>query len=166
MEDNKDFGKDQQTQDTKIDYEQEFKKMQLENEKLKNAISKTNSENAEYKRKELEKLSVEEQTKLEIEEMRKQIANYTLEKSLQGQGYTVEEVAKLMADNCSPKAYAEIMNARLKSQETSMKADALAKSKADQSLGKETNGEEKSYAERLAEKRNSTNSQDIKNLYK
>ena len=50
----------QNTQPPEKDYKHEYEKQLMEIEKLKNAISKTNSENAEYKRKELEKMSDDE----------------------------------------------------------------------------------------------------------
>lgn len=47
-----------------------------ENSKLKTSISKVNSENAEYKRKEQEKLSEDEKAKLHLTELEDKVASY------------------------------------------------------------------------------------------
>ena len=112
MENNENIGattpETQNTQAPEKDYKHEYEKQLMEIEKLKNAISKTNSENAEYKKKELAKMSDDEKRAREYEElveaknkMEAEIRTMKLEKDLLGNGFTSEESAKLIKANIS-----------------------------------------------------------------
>ena len=159
---------DTQSSEETINYEAEYKKQALEIERLKNAISKTNSENAEYKKREQARLTDDEKFAIELETLRKENATFKLRDSLLSEGYTAKEVEKLISADCSPKAYAEIMNERIKAQEKNSKASAIKTSTIEQSLGSDINkgNEETSYAEKLAKETFASSSNNIKNIYK
>ena len=112
MENNADNGVQtpdtQNTQAPEKDYKHEYEKQLMEIEKLKNAISKTNSENAEYKKKELAKMSDDEKRAKEYEElveaknkMEAEIRTMKLEKELLSNGFNGEECQKLIKANIS-----------------------------------------------------------------
>ena len=152
--------------------QKQLSELQGNYDKLKETNSKTNSEMAEYKRqekirleKEKEKLSNEEKTNLELEDLRKQVSNYALKDSLLAQGYTAKEVEKLMADNCSPKVYAEIMADRMKEQEKSLKAEQIVKSTPQQPLGNKGGGKEETLAQKLAKENIASTNKDAKSYY-
>ena len=98
----------QNTQAPERDYKHEYEKQLMEIEKLKNAISKTNSENAEYKKKELAKMSDDEKKAKEYQDlvdsanqMKAELAQMKLEKDLLANGFTTEESEKLIKANIS-----------------------------------------------------------------
>lgn len=115
-----------------VDYEQEYKKQALEIEKLKNAISKTNSENAEYKRKELEKMTDDEKRAKEFQDvmesnkkMEAELRTMKLEKELLSNGFTGEESEKLINGNFAVKDIADIIKAKVEEAVKSTKAELL-----------------------------------------
>lgn len=124
---------DTETQNTQtVNYEQEYRKQLLEIEKLKNAISKTNSENAEYKRKEAEKMTDEEKKAKELQELidsknkiEAELQTMKLEKDLLANGFSAEESAKLIRGNFSVKDIADIVKTRLEVQEKSLRAELI-----------------------------------------
>ena len=112
------------------DYAEVIAQMKAENERLKNAISKTNSENAEYKRKEaeskkkaLEELPEIERLKADFETLKadkdaadKEIARYKAKNESLANGFTNEESEVLLNANCPIeliKPLAELIKARL-----------------------------------------------------
>jgi hypothetical protein len=112
MENNENIGATtpdtQNTQTAEKDYKHEYEKQLLEIEKLKNAISKTNSENAEYKKKELAKMTDDEKKAKEYQDlvdsanqMKAELEQMKLEKSLLANGFTTEESEKLIKANIS-----------------------------------------------------------------
>ena len=113
----------QQPTTPSVDYEQEYKKQAMEIERLKNAISKTNSENAEYKRKELEKMSDEEKKAKELQDLidsktkiEAELQEMKLEKEIYAKGFTDDECAKLKKSGVSVNAiscFADILKARI-----------------------------------------------------
>ena len=106
-----------------IDYEKEYQKQAMEIERLKNAISKTNSENAEYKRKELEKMSDEEKKAKELQDLidsktkiEAELQEMKLEKEIYAKGFTDDECAKLKKSGVSVSAiscFSDILKARI-----------------------------------------------------
>ena len=126
-----------------LDYEQEYKKSQIEIEKLRNAISKTNSENAEYKRKELEKMTDDEKRAKEQKDLQDRLAaleseNKTmkLEKDLLANGFTAEESEKLIKGNFAIKDIAEIIKSKVDEAVKSAKASLIKDSSSTETLGK------------------------------
>lgn len=120
------------TTTSSVDYEQECKKQALEIERLKNAISKTNSENAEYKRKELEKMSEEDKKAKELQDlidsknqMETKLKEFELKDGLLSNGFTAEESAELIKNNMSVETWAKIVKGRVDSAVKSALAENL-----------------------------------------
>lgn len=120
------------TNTSSVDYEQEYKKQALEIEKLKNAISKTNSENAEYKRKELEKMTDDEKKAKELQDlidsknqMEARLREFELKDSLFSNGFNAEESAELIKNNMSVETWAKIVKDRVDLAVKSAKAEGL-----------------------------------------
>lgn len=124
---------------TQIDYEAEYKKAVAERdafradaEKQKQLKDKYATENADYKRKEVEKMSDEEKKSKELQDLidsknkiEAELQQMRLEKDLLANGFTAEESAKLIGGNFSVKDIAEILKVRLDAQEKSLKAELI-----------------------------------------
>lgn len=85
-------------QEQTIDYKAEWEKIQAENEKLRQSITKTNSENADYKRKLQERMSEDEkqqQAQKELAEHYKAIERENNQIKLSKQLGFIEDEAKL-----------------------------------------------------------------------
>lgn len=138
----------QQPTTPSVDYEQEYKKQAMEIERLKNAISKTNSENAEYKRKELEKMSDEEKKAKELQDLidsktkiEAELQEMKLEKEIYAKGFTDDECAKLKKSGVSVSAiscFAEILKARIEENTKNVKATLIKDTTPVEKLGKGT----------------------------
>lgn len=105
-----------------IDYKAEFEKQLAEYQKLKSVIDKTNSENADYKRKERERMTEDEKRQLAekekgdyIQKLEKQTRKYELEKTMLGKGFSEEETNVLIEKVDDPKSMVETMAEILKS---------------------------------------------------
>lgn len=155
----------QNTQAPEKDYKHEYEKQLMEIEKLKNAISKTNSENAEYKKKELAKMSDDEKRAREYEElveaknkMEAEIRTMKLEKELLAEGFTVEESEKLITSNFAVKSIAEIVKSKVELAVKSAKAEGIKDTTPNSPLGKGTSdAQEKSAFQLRQESKNKTN---------
>lgn len=117
-------------------------------------------ENAEYKRQEAERKKKELDSLPEVERLTKEleaernareaekaeIARLKLEKEFSANGFTAEEIAKLIDGNFAPKDFADIIKARVDEGVKSAKAEATKSSTADSLLGKGSanNGDDKS----------------------
>ncbi|NCC99902.1 MAG: hypothetical protein EOL95_09435 [Bacteroidia bacterium] len=130
------------TQESTIDYPNEYKRLLLEVEKQKKFKDDFAKENAEYKRKEREKMSSEEKTAQEYTELveskkalETQIASYKFREVLSKTGYSNVEVDKIIEANGSPEVYAEIMTERAKVLEKSLKAEAIKTSTPSTPIG-------------------------------
>lgn len=138
----------QQPTTPSVDYEQEYKKQAMEIERLKNAISKTNSENAEYKRKELEKMSDEEKKAKELQDLidsktkiEAELQEMKLEKEIYAKGFTDDECAKLKKSGVSVNAiscFADILKARIEENTKNVKATLIKDTTPVEKLGKGT----------------------------
>lgn len=138
----------QQPTTPSVDYEQEYKKQAMEIERLKNAISKTNSENAEYKRKELEKMSDEEKKAKELQDLidsktkiEAELQEMKLEKEIYAKGFTDDECAKLKKSGVSVSAiscFADILKARIEENTKNVKATLIKDTTPVEKLGKGT----------------------------
>ena len=141
-----------ETQAPEKDYKHEYEKQLMEIEKLKNAISKTNSENAEYKKKELAKMSDDEKKAKEYEElvnsanqMKEELAKMKLEKEFLANGFTAEETIKLIESSSSPKTIAEIIKAKVELAIKSARAEAIKEGTAQQPMGEGTTKDTKGF---------------------
>ena len=149
MENNENIGATtpdtQNTQAPEKDYKHEYEKQLMEIEKLKNAISKTNSENAEYKKKELAKMSDDEKKAREYEELvnsnnalAEELRAIKLEREFLGEGFTVEEYAELSKEKFSAKSIATLLKLKVDEAVKSAKAEFIKGSTPDTPMGKGT----------------------------
>ena len=150
-----------QEQGTQIDYEAEYKKAVAERDAFKSEVEKQKqlkdkyaTENADYKRKEVEKMSDEEKKARELQnlidsknKMEAELKQMRLEKDLLANGFTADESKKLIEGNFSVKDIADIMKARLVEQEKSIKAESLKKSTPEAPMGNGTTTEAKGLSE-------------------
>lgn len=168
---------------TQIDYETEYKKAVAEKEAFKAEAEKQKklkdqyaTENATYKKKEVEKMSDEEKKAKELQDlidsrnqMEAELKAMRLEKDLLANGFTAEESDKLIKSQFGVKEIAEILKARLDEQAKSLKAGLIKDTTPSEPLG---NGSTKtadiSYAEKLAKSQfaGSDKLQKIKDYYK
>lgn len=156
----------QNTQQPEKDYKHEYEKQLMEIEKLKNAISKTNSENAEYKRKELEKMSDDEKRQKEYQELvdsnnalAEELRIIKLEKEIMSEGFSAEECKELIDSKFAPKTLANILKARVEVAVKSAGASQLKDGTPNTPMGNGVNtGEEKSDFAKRQEARASQNS--------
>ena len=169
-----------------IDYESEYKKMvaerdsyKAEAEKQKGLKDKYASENADYKKKELDKMSDDEKRAREYEELvssnkklEAKIKEIETEKGLIGVGFTSEESAKLINAKISIEdvsVLGEIIKSKIEEAVKSAKAELIKETTPATPIGKSSlGGGNESYAERLAKQKfeQGSASDKIKNLYK
>lgn len=130
------------TQAPEKDYKHEYEKQLMEIEKLKNAISKTNSENAEYKKRELAKMSDEEKKQKEFQDLveaknklESELQIIKLEKELFAEGFTKEESDKLISSKFSVKSFSEILKARVAEAVKSAEAELIKKTTPNPLMG-------------------------------
>lgn len=139
MENNENNGVQTPEQGTQIDYEAEYKKAIAERdafradaEKQKQLKDKYATENADYKRKEVEKMSDEEKKSKEFQDLidsknkiEAELQQMRLEKDLLANGFSADETAKLINGNFAIKDIADILKARLDVQEKSLRAELI-----------------------------------------
>lgn len=144
----------QETQNaqTPIDYESEYKKMlaerdsyKAEAEKQKGLKDKYASENADYKKKELDKLTDDEKKAKEYQELidaknsiEAELKQMRLEKEILANGFTAEECTKLMKGEMAVSVFAEILKARLEENTKSVQASLIKTTTPDAPLGNGT----------------------------
>lgn len=169
--------------ETQIDYESEYKKIlaerdsyKAEAEKQKGLKDKYASENADYKKKELDKMTDDEKKAKELQDlidsknkMEAEIKQMKLEKDLLANGFTADESAKLINSNFSVKDIAEIIKEKVDLAVKSAKAEMIKGTTPSAQMGNPNLGTPNiSYAESLAKKNmpNDSASQQIKDFYK
>lgn len=122
-----------------IDYESEYKKVlaerdafKAEAEKQKGLKDKYASENAGYKKKELEKMTDDEKRAKEYQDlvesnnkMAERLKAMELEREFLGEGFSVEEFGELSKNNFSAKSIAELLKAKIDVAVKSAKAEAI-----------------------------------------
>lgn len=155
-----------------IDYESEYKKMvaerdsyKAEAEKQKGLKDKYASENADYKKKELDKMTDDEKKAREYQElveaknkMEAEIKTMKLEKDLLSNGFTTEESAKLIKDNFAVTTIAEIMKAKVEEAVKSAKAELIKDTTPSSPMGNGTaKGDGKSDFQKFQESKKQTN---------
>ena len=140
---------------TQIDYESEYKKMLAERDSFKAEAEKQKklkdeyaSENAGYKKKEIEKMSDDERKAKEYQDlvdsanqMKEELAKMKLEKEFLANGFTAEETTKLIESSSSPKTIAEIIKAKVELAIKSAKAEAIKEGTTQQPMGNGTSSE-------------------------
>lgn len=169
MENNENIGATtpdtQNTQTPEKDYKHEYEKQLMEIEKLKNAISKTNSENAEYKKKELAKMSDDEKKAREYEElvkanneMAEKIKAMELKSEFLDEGFTAEEFGKLSEEKFSAKSIATLLKSKVDEAVKSAKAEFIKGSTPDTPMGKGTaDGKQESDFQKHQKEKQKTN---------
>ena len=138
-----------------IDYESEYKKMVAERDALKTEMEKQKglkdkyaTENAEYKKKELEKMSDEEKKAKELQDLidskkkiETELQEMKLEKEIYAKGFTDDECAKLKKSGVSVNAiscFADILKARIEENTKNVKATLIKDTTPVEKLGKGT----------------------------
>lgn len=135
-----------------IDYESEYKKVlaerdsfKAEMEKQKGLKDKYASENADYKKKELDKMTDDEKKAKEYQElmesnqkMAEELNAIKLEREFLGEGFTVEEYAELSKEKFSAKSIATLMKSKVEEAVKSAKAEFIKGSTPDTPMGKGT----------------------------
>ena len=138
-----------------IDYESEYKKMVAERDALKTEMEKQKglkdkyaTENAEYKKKELEKMSDEEKKAKELQDLidsktkiEAELQEMKLEKEIYAKGFTDDECAKLKKSGVSVSAiscFADILKARIEENTKNVKATLIKDTTPVEKLGKGT----------------------------
>ena len=141
-----------------INYESEYKKIASDYAKIKEALSKSNSENAEYKKKERERLSEDEKKSLEFKELvesKNQIENelkqIKLEREFLSNGFSQEECDSLIKTNCSPKSISDIIKSRVEKALASEKANQVKTTTPQAPMGNGNTGAKKSGFESFQE---------------
>lgn len=164
----------QNTQTQTFDYESEYKKMlaerdsyKAEAEKQKSLKDKYASENADYKKKEIDKMSAEEKSAKELQELiesnkkyQEQIARFELEKSCTDEGFSADETKKLVESKFSPKVIAEIYAERLKQAQKTFVAETIKNSTPSTPIGNGTGdgSQDKSGFQKFQESQKQQNS--------
>lgn len=140
------------TQTNGFDYESEYKKVlaerdsfKAEMEKQKGLKDKYASENADYKKKELDKMSDDEKKAREYEELvnsnnalAEELRAIKLEREFLGEGFTVEEYAELSKEKFSAKSIATLLKSKVDEAVKSAKAEFIKGSTPDTPMGKGT----------------------------
>lgn len=159
-------------QEQSVDYQALYTQAMGEIEKLKNQMSKVNSENAEYKRKAKAQMSDEEKKAQEhndllaqLEQVQKQLDAYKLKDTLAKQGYTSKEIDLLIDGGCSAEVYAKIMNDRLTAQAESIKAQNIVNSTTTPPVGTVDGGAEPMTRAQRILSTSIDNAQEIKNKF-
>lgn len=150
-----------------IDYESEYKKMMAERdafkaeaEKQKGLKDKYASENAGYKKKELEKMTDDEKRAKEYQDlvdsknkMEEEIRMMRLERDLLSNGFSAEESEKLIKSNFSVAEIANIVKTRVEDAVKSAKAEAIKTDTPSSLIGNGTaKGDGKSDFQKFQEK--------------
>lgn len=152
----------------------EFNDNATELAKLQEAVKRSNAENAEYKRKEQARMTDDEKKALADKEMQEEFAKvqeqiklYKLKEELVESGFTAEEIKKLVENNCSAKAYAEVYAVREDKLKKSLNLGALKNSTPKSGVGSSDTTEEEDFATKLAKsKYGGQNMSKIKEIYK
>ena len=139
---------------TAVNYEAEYKKamanitsLNAEIEKQKKIKDDYAKENAEYKRKEVEKMSDEERKAKEFNDLveaknkiEAELKTIKLKNEIMENGFTTEECEKLIKGNFAVKDIAEILKERVSQAEKSIKAGNIKNGTPDAPMGDKTSG--------------------------
>ena len=178
MEDNATNGAEN-TATATVDYEAEYKKMvaerdtyKAEAEKQKQMKDKYATENAEYKKKSIEKLSDEEKRQKEYDELVESNNNFKAElnkmkteRELLANGFTAEESEKLIKGGCPievVKTIAEILKSRTTELEKTLKAQLLKETTQPSPMGNGTVGKEKKTGYQAYEESRQVGNKEVK----
>lgn len=170
MENNGNVGAENTKETATIDYEAEYKKMVVERdtykaeaEKQKQMKDKYATENASYKKKDLENMSEADKRQKEYDDLVASNKNFEAElmklkteKEILANGFTAEESDTLIKGGCPielVKPLAEILKARTKELEKTMKSQLLKETTRPSPMGNGTVGEEKTGYQKYEESR-------------
>lgn len=138
------------TQDGGVNYEQEYKKLQLELEKQKKLKDEYAKESAGYKKQLADRMTDDEknaQAQKEFEERMAQLESenkaYKLEKGLLSEGFTADECNKLISNNFDGKVIMDIIKARIEDNTKSVKAGLIKATTPADPLGNGTTSDPK-----------------------
>ena len=162
-----------------IDYEAEYKKMvaerdtyKAEAEKQKQMKDKYATENAEYKKKSIEKLSDEEKRQKEYDDLVASNKNFEAElnklkteKEILANGFTADESETLIKGGCPielVKPLAEILKARTTELEKTIKAQLLKETTQPSPMGNGTVGKEKKTGYQAYEESRQVGNKEVK----
>ena len=169
-------GESQAPAQQSVNYEEEYKKQAAEIVKLKAAISKNNSDIAEYKKKAQAQMSEEDKKAAAMQEildaktaLEAKIKEYETRDELLSNGFTKDECDTLMKGGLSIKDFAAIMSKRIEENSKSIKAGLIKETTPSMPMGSgNTNNEPQSYATKLAKEnhKDSDKLQAIKDRYK
>lgn len=183
MENNENLGATTptETQTSTIDFEKELNKLRAERDSYKAEAEKQKGlkdnyakENADYKRKELDKMSDYDKVLKELEDSKnsnnslmEELNAIKLEREFLGEGFTVEEYAELSKEKFSAKSIATLLKSKVDEAVKSAKAEFIKGSTPDTPMGKSTvNGSSKTKAQEIAEKKFGVDTSKIKEFYK
>lgn len=160
MENNETQNVETQNTQTQIDYESEYKKVlaerdsfKAEMEKQKGLKDKYASENADYKKKELDKLTDDEKKAKEYEDLVKsnnalaeELKAIKLEREFLSKGFTADEFGELSKNSFSAESIANLIKVRVEDAVKSTRAEFIKGTTPTQPMGKGTtnNAQEKS----------------------
>lgn len=167
MADNENLGTTIPTTDTppvapSVDYESEYKKLQVEVEKYKKLKDDYAKESAGYKKQLADKMTDDEKNAQAQKEFEAKMATleaenrqFKLEKDFMSNGFTADECTKIISENFSPKAIAEIITARVADAVKSAKAELIKDTTPSSLVGDGiAKGEEKSGFQKFQAKQN------------
>lgn len=138
-----------QTGTQTIDYEKEFKALQVKYNSLNDnymkksdAFDKVSSEVADFKRQQRDNMSeaqkqAEAQKELmeSVKRLEAENANFKKEKEILANGFTTEECEKLMKGDMAVSVFAEILKTRLEENTKSVKANLIKESTPKEQIG-------------------------------
>lgn len=150
-----------------VNYEQEYRKLQIELEKQKKLKDDYAKESAGYKKQLAEKMTDDEKNAQAQKEFADRMAaleaenkSMKLEKELLANGFTSEESEKLIKENFSVKAISEIVKLKVEEARKSAKAEGLRGSTPDSPVGNGTaKGDSKSDFQKYQEAKLNTSNE-------
>lgn len=179
MENNGTVGAENTETTATIDYEAEYKKMvaerdtyKAEAEKQKQMKDKYATENAEYKKKSIEKLSDEEKRQKEYDDLVASNKNFEAElnklkteREILANGFTADESETLIKGGCPielVKPLADILKARTTELEKTIKAQLLKETTQTSPMGNGTVGQDKKTGYQAYEESRQTGAKEVK----
>lgn len=156
-----------------IDYKAELDKTLLELDRVREAMKKSNSENAEYKRKERENMSAEQQKAQDLKDLveskkalEEKVAQYEREKLFVAQGFTAEEINDLTANEFSAESIKKLVDKRVADALENDKLKRVKETTQKQGMTSGSDDNKETLAQSLAKSKKNSNSQAIKDKFR
>lgn len=148
-----------------VDYESEYRKLQVEVEKYKKLKDDYAKESAGYKKQLADKMTDDEKNAQAQKEFEERMATLEaenkqmrLEREFMSNGFTAEECTKIISENFSPKTLAEIITTRVNEAVKSAKAEMIKETTPSSPMGKGTaTGDGKSDFQKYQESKKQSN---------